>query len=163
MVDQGLAGLGLAVEPHFMAVQLGDLVTVYSIDDTHYSETTRALSADSASSIDDSGSARDLAWRVGNLPLTTHVVTAAASQPLGRAVGLTVEKSTQTTGHGTTRPPGWHCYLGKHCIRQVSGSPKVVADAMLSHPRTCRERDELFPRIDDITSTAFSSLSTATT
>ena len=59
--------------------------------DTDDSETTRALSADSASSIDDSGSARDLAWRVGNLPLTTHVVTAAASQPLGRAVGLMVE------------------------------------------------------------------------
>src|SRR5205823_2427215 len=94
-VDQGLADLGLAVEPHFTTVRLGDLVTVSSID-MEESEAGQSDSVDSPQSFasittEDSGSARDLAWRIGNLPLTTNVVTVEAPQPLGHAIGLMVE------------------------------------------------------------------------
>jgi restriction system protein len=155
-VDQGLADLGLAVEPHFTTVQLGDLVTVSSID-TEESDASPTGPVDAPpgfdriTASDDGGAARDLAWRIGNLPLMRNVVTAESGQPLGRAIGLMVENEYSqlpvTEQHG--RLAGivtWESIA----YAKFRGSPKTVADAMLSNPRTCREREELFPRISDI-------------
>ena len=149
-VDQGLADLGLVVEPHFTAVQLSDLVTVSSTD-TEESATSPAESADSPlnralmTPTEDNGSGRDPIRRIGNLPLARNVVTVKAHEPLGHAIGLMVESEYSqlpvVEQHG--RLVGiitWESIA----YAKFRHAPRTVADAMLGNPRTGRSARSCF-------------------
>ena len=94
-IDQGLDQLGLTVEPHFTEVQLGDLVTVSSVDaeESQEDEEEYTDSARPRGTVVAQGAAarRDPTWRIGNLSLPKSVICVEAQQPLGRAIGLMVE------------------------------------------------------------------------
>lgn len=156
LVDQGLADLGLTVEPHFTAVQLDDLVTVSSLDSGESEEldadsTSPARNLVAAASSDDGTVGKDLTWRIGNLKLVRKVVTVQAHQPLGTAIEKmvagdysqlpVVEEHGRLTGIVT-----WESIA--HA--QLMHAPKSVASAMSRNPPTGREGEELFARIGDI-------------
>jgi restriction system protein len=156
-VDQGLNQLGLTVEPHFTEVQLGDLVTVSSADaeesqadQEEYTDSLRPRRG--AVATEDVAGRRDPTWRIGNLSLPRSVVCVEAQQSLGRAIGLMVENEFSqlpvVDQHG--RLAGivtWESIAQANFRHQ---QPKIVGDAMVANPHTCRESEEVFPRINDI-------------
>jgi restriction system protein len=154
-VDLGLAQRGLVVEPHFTAVQLGDLVTVSGIgtdeSETATPDTVAQLQFAHLTPSEDGGAQTALAWRIGNLSLVRKVVTVEAHQPLGTAVERMVagEYSQLPVVEEHGRLKGvitWE----NIAHAQFRGTPKTVGEAMLHNPNTGREAEELFARIDDI-------------
>ena len=155
-IDHGLDQLGLTVEPHFTEVQLGDLVTVSSVD-AEESQEDQAGYADSlrpqgAVAAQDAATRRDPTWRIGNLSLPKSVICVQAQQPLGRAIGLMVENEFSqlpvVDQHG--RLEGivtWESIAQANFRHQ---RPEIVSNAMMVNPQTCRESEEVFPRINDI-------------
>jgi restriction system protein len=143
-VDQALAGLGLRVDPHFTSVQLDALVTVAGLGSPK-----DVAATDEA---EDAGVCADLAWRIGNLSLAKVVVTVRPQDALGTAVERMVagEYSQLPVIDEHGRLAGaitWESIA--HA--QLVGDPKTVGDAKYpGHPRTVRETEELFSRIDDI-------------
>ena len=143
-VDQGLTTLGLRVDPHVTSVQLDALVTVASLGPPEI-----VVPADEAEA---AGVGADLAWRIGSLSLAKVVVTVLALHPIGTAIERMVSGDYSQLPvideHG--RLAGvitWESLAQA----QLVGAPKTVADAMQpGHPRTAREAEELFARIDDI-------------
>jgi restriction system protein len=155
VVDNGLSGLGLMVEPHFTAVQLDDLVTVSSAIDSE-PEPDADAHADSSigmspKPITDEESRTDLAWRIGSLVLVRKVVTVQAQQAIGVAIERMVagEYSQLPVVDTFERLKGvitWESIAHS----QFRHKPDLVAEAMLTNPHTCKESEELFARIDDI-------------
>jgi len=154
-VDQGLADLGLAVAPHFTAVQLDDLVTVSGAGAGEYEPdggTDGGAPVDLAPRrADDDEGATDLTWRIGSLSLAKKVVTVKADQPVGTAIEQMIagEYSQLPVVDGYERLKGvitWESIA--HA--QFRGTPTWVADATLANAYSCRESEELFARIDDI-------------
>jgi len=155
-IDQGLDHLGLTVEPHFTEVQLGDLVTVSSVDSEESQEDqgeyTDSLRQWGAGVAQDAAARRDPTWRIGNLSLPKSVVCVEAQEPLGRAISLMVgnEYSQLPVVDQHRRLAGivtWES-IAQANFRHLQ--PKNVGGAMLANPRTCRESEEVFPRINDI-------------
>jgi restriction system protein len=155
VVNNGLNGLGLVVEPHFTAVQLDDLITVSSAADREPEPDEGigeiALAALTVQSSGDGGNRTDLSWRVGSLSLSKKVVTVSAQQRVGIAVERMVagEYSQLPVVDEYRRLQGvitWESIAHAQFTRR----PDLVADAMLTDPYSCRESDELFPHIDNI-------------
>lgn len=143
-VDHGLAVLGMRVDPHFASVQLDALVTVASLGAPE-----GVVAADEG---EDAGVGADLAWRIGNLAPAKVVVTVRPQDALGTAIERMVagEYSQLPVIDEHGRLAGaitWESIA--HA--QLVGDPKTVGDAKYpGHPRTVRETEQLFSRIDDI-------------
>ena len=94
-IDQGLDQLGLTVEPHFTEVQLGDLVTVSSVDAEESQEDGGGIYGFSAAAgycgRPGRETRRDPTWRIGNSSLPKSVICVEVRKHLGRAIGLMVE------------------------------------------------------------------------
>ena len=154
-VDKGLAYLGLAVEPHFTAVQLDDLVTVSDAVEGE-PELDGAVGSGASADVfpspaDDDDARTDLAWRIGNVSIVKKVVTVCPDQRMGAAIEQMVagEYSQLPVVDQYTRLKGiitWESIAHAQFTRR----PEVVADAMMTNPHTCRESEELFARIEDI-------------
>ena len=155
VVENGLADLGLVVEPHFTAVQLDDLLTVSSaVDGEPEPDEGVQVGTSMATSpklVNDDETGPDLAWRIGSLSLVRRVVTVQAPQPIGVAIERMVagEYSQLPVVDSFGRLKGvitWESVA--HA--QFRHRPELVADAMHTNPHSCKESEELFARIDDI-------------
>jgi restriction system protein len=153
-VDKGLADLDLIAEPHFTAVQLDDLVTVSSAEEREPEPdggTSGSAAKESLKSLEDDDARRDLAWRIGSVSLVKKVITVRAQQNISVAVERMVagEYSQLPVVDEYGRLTGvitWESMAQA----QLTRSPALVGDAMLTNPYICREGEELFTRIDDI-------------
>ena len=158
-VDKELARIGLVVEPHFTAVQLDDLVTVSSAEEGEPEPDggSGGTSIDaSPRTTDDDEAQTDLTWRIGSLLFVKKVVTVHAQDPVGVAIERMVagEYSQLPVVDEYGRLEGVITWEGiAHA--QFTRRPRLVANAMLTNPYSCRESEELFARINDIQSRGF--------
>lgn len=157
LVDQELATRGLRVEPHFAEGQLDDLVTVSSQEAVSGEEgrdgstTTYGPGGSRDSQGGDGSKARDLSWRIGNLPLVREVVTVGLEEPLSTAITPMIEHDYSqlpvVDRHNVLRGVvTWEGIARAHLGKRDG----TIADAMSPHPQTAREQEELFARIGDI-------------
>ncbi|WP_406407257.1 CBS domain-containing protein [Streptomyces sp. NBC_01643] len=155
-VDQELATLGLRVEPHFTEGQLDGLVTVSSQEPVAGEESSDGTAAhgpttprDSLST--DGAKARDLSWRIGNLPFVQEVVTVSWEAPLSSAITPMIEHDFSqlpvVDRHNVLRGVvTWEDIARAHLGKRDG----TIADVLNPHPQTAREQEELFARIGDI-------------
>jgi restriction system protein len=141
-------------------VQLDDLVTVSTAlegEPESDGAASKSLSANApANKVDETESRKDLTWRIGSVSHSRKVITVNAQQPIGIAIQRMVagEYSQLPVVDQYDRLKGVITWESIAHV-QFTRNPEIVADAMLSNPRSCRDGDELFARIEDIQERGF--------
>lgn len=157
-VGQAMRVNGLTVEPHFTAVQLDSIVTVSALDTaepsqgaigaTESQEAATAVAPDAAEAPE-----KDLTWRIGNLPMVgvDEIECINLDEPLSRAVMRMIEKDfSQLPVLGQHRRLSGVVTWESIARAQLGRRPATIAAALVAHPATAHEEEELFARIDDI-------------